>query len=58
MTAREIPVGDLDSLVFGWTIPAKRIFYGAPWSAGLADGHYLVPLQRGIPLHMVMFVTQ
>ena len=27
--------GDLDSLVFGWTVPAKRIFYGAPWIAGL-----------------------
>ena len=27
--------GDLDSLVFGWTIPAKRVFYGAPWIAGL-----------------------
>ena len=35
LQAREIDPGELDSLVFGWTIPAKRIFYGAPWLAGL-----------------------
>jgi len=33
--AREIPVTEFDSLVFGWTVPARRIFYGAPWLAGL-----------------------
>ncbi|MHC5011099.1 MAG: thiolase family protein [Planctomycetota bacterium] len=26
---------DLDSLVLGWTVPSKRIFYGAPWLAGM-----------------------
>ncbi|MDJ0976788.1 MAG: thiolase family protein [Planctomycetota bacterium] len=26
---------ELDSLVLGWTIPSRRIFYGAPWLAGL-----------------------
>ena len=30
-----ISPSDLDSLVLGWTIPARRIFYGAPWIAGL-----------------------
>ena len=35
LAAREIDVSELDSLVFGWTVPAKRIFYGAPWIAGL-----------------------
>ncbi len=30
-----IEVGALDGLVLGWTIPARRIFYGAPWFAGL-----------------------
>lgn len=30
-----IPASELDSLVLGWTVPAKRIFYGAPWIAGL-----------------------
>jgi acetyl-CoA acetyltransferase len=35
LQAREIDAGELDSLVFGWTIPAKRIFYGGPWLAGL-----------------------
>jgi acetyl-CoA acetyltransferase len=31
----QVPPGELDSLVFGWTIPARRVFYGAPWLAGL-----------------------
>jgi acetyl-CoA acetyltransferase len=31
----QVPAGELDSLVFGWTIPARRVFYGAPWIAGL-----------------------
>lgn len=35
LPARGIETKDLDSLVFGWTIPARRIFYGAPWLAGL-----------------------
>jgi len=35
LPARGIEVKDLDSLVFGWTIPSRRIFYGAPWLAGL-----------------------
>jgi len=35
LAAREVPAGELDSLVFGWTIPAKRVFYGAPWLAGM-----------------------
>ena len=34
LEARKVPVGELDSLVFGWTVPAKRIFYGGPWMAG------------------------
>ncbi|MHC4937343.1 MAG: thiolase family protein [Planctomycetota bacterium] len=25
----------MDALVFGWTIPSKRCFYGGPWLAGL-----------------------
>jgi acetyl-CoA acetyltransferase family protein len=32
---RGIPAAEFDSLVFGWTVPAKQIFYGAPWLAGL-----------------------
>jgi len=35
LPARGIEVKELDSLVFGWTIPSRRIFYGAPWLAGL-----------------------
>ena len=35
LDARGIEASALDSLVFGWTIPARRIFYGAPWIAGL-----------------------
>jgi len=35
LEARGIDASELDSLVFGWTIPGKRIFYGAPWIAGL-----------------------
>ncbi len=35
LAARGIEASELDSLVFGWTIPGKRIFYGAPWMAGL-----------------------
>ena len=31
----KVDPSELDSLVFGWTVPAKRIFYGAPWIAGL-----------------------
>ncbi len=30
-----IEAKDLDGLVFGWTVPGKRIFYGGPWIAGL-----------------------
>ncbi|MFB3065480.1 MAG: thiolase family protein [Planctomycetota bacterium] len=32
---REIPATELDSLVLGWSVPAKQIFYGGPWIAGL-----------------------
>ncbi|MDA1194799.1 MAG: thiolase family protein [Planctomycetota bacterium] len=35
LAARGIAATELDSLVFGWTIPGRRIFYGAPWIAGL-----------------------
>lgn len=35
LAAREIEATEFDDLVFGWTIPAKDIFYGAPWLAGL-----------------------
>jgi len=35
LPARGIDVKELDSLVLGWTVPARRIFYGAPWLAGL-----------------------
>ncbi len=35
LAARSVDPADLDSLVLGWTIPGKRIFYGAPWMAGL-----------------------
>lgn len=35
LAARGIEPAGLDSLVFGWTIPGRRIFYGAPWIAGL-----------------------
>ena len=35
LAARGIDAGEFDSLVFGWTIPSRRIFYGAPWMAGL-----------------------
>lgn len=30
-----IEPGELDALVYGWTVPGQRIFYGAPWLAGL-----------------------
>lgn len=30
-----VKADELDSLVLGWTVPARRIFYGAPWIAGL-----------------------
>ncbi|MHC4411201.1 MAG: thiolase family protein [Planctomycetota bacterium] len=32
---REIDATAMDAVVFGWTIPSKRCFYGAPWLAGL-----------------------
>ncbi len=35
LEARGIPAAELDSLVLGWTVPGKRIFYGAPWLAGM-----------------------
>ncbi len=35
LAERKIDLAQLDSLVLGWTIPARRIFYGAPWFAGL-----------------------
>jgi len=35
LPARGLEVKELDSLLFGWTIPARRIFYGGPWLAGL-----------------------
>ncbi len=35
LAERSVDPSELDSLVFGWTIPGKRIFYGAPWIAGL-----------------------
>ena len=30
---REIPAAELDSLVLGWSVPAKQIFYGGPWQS-------------------------
>ncbi len=35
LAQREIPAEGFDTIVFGWSIPAKRIFYGGPWLAGL-----------------------
>ncbi|MFQ5844236.1 MAG: thiolase family protein [Planctomycetota bacterium] len=35
LAQREVAAGELDSLVLGWTVPAKQIFYGGPWLAGL-----------------------
>jgi len=35
MAARGLDPTELDSLVFGWTVPGRRIFYGAPWLAGM-----------------------
>jgi len=35
LAARGIEVGELDSLVLGWTVPSRRLFYGAPWLAGM-----------------------
>jgi acetyl-CoA acetyltransferase len=35
LAARGIEAGDLDALVFGWTVPSKHVFYGGPWLAGL-----------------------
>ncbi len=35
LAARGIAASECDTVVFGWTIPARRIFYGAPWLAGL-----------------------
>lgn len=35
LAARELPVAELDGLVFGWTVPSKQVFYGTPWLAGL-----------------------
>jgi len=32
---RGIDATAMDSIVFGWTIPSKQCFYGAPWLAGL-----------------------
>ncbi len=30
-----IEAKDFDALVYGWTVPGQRIFYGGPWLAGL-----------------------
>ena len=35
LAARGVAATELDALVFGWTVPARRIFYGGPWLAGL-----------------------
>ncbi len=35
LAARGIEAKDMDSLVFGWTVPSKHVFYGGPWLAGL-----------------------
>ena len=35
LAARGIDAGDCDGIVFGWTVPGRRIFYGSPWLAGL-----------------------
>ncbi|MGQ0612774.1 MAG: thiolase family protein [Planctomycetaceae bacterium] len=35
LAQRGIPAGELDSLVYGWTVPARQIFYAGPWFAGL-----------------------
>jgi acetyl-CoA acetyltransferase len=35
LTAKDIPVGELDELVVGTTIPSRDVFYGGPWLAGL-----------------------
>ncbi len=32
---RGIAAAELESVVFGWTVPSKHVFYGAPWLAGL-----------------------
>jgi len=32
---RGIDAGAMDAVVFGWTVPSKRCFYGGPWIAGL-----------------------
>jgi acetyl-CoA acetyltransferase family protein len=32
---RNVPLEALETLVVGWTVPQKSIFYGAPWLAGL-----------------------
>jgi acetyl-CoA acetyltransferase family protein len=35
LAQRKVDPSELDSLVLGWTVPSRRVFYGAPWLAGL-----------------------
>jgi len=35
LAARGVAPAELDNLVYGWTVPAKQIFYAGPWVAGL-----------------------
>lgn len=35
LARQEINPAELDTVVVGWTVPSKRIFYGAPWLAGM-----------------------
>ena len=38
---RQLDPTDMDSIVFGWTIPSKQCFYGAPWIAGLIGAPHM-----------------
>ena len=38
LAARELPIGEVSELVFGWTIPQPEIFYGAPTVAARLGG--------------------
>jgi len=35
LEARGVAANELDQVVFGWTVPSKSCFYGAPWIAGM-----------------------
>lgn len=40
LAARGVDAKELDQVVFGWTIPSPRCFYGAPWLAGLIGAEH------------------